>query len=951
MPRYIPGQRVISDAELQNGLGTVMSVDGRTLEVHYEASGETRTYAEQTAPLTRVVFAVGDSVMRQDGRAIRVSAISEQDGLLVYQGTLDGEPVELPEAELDSSMQLNRASERLLNGQIDAQNWFELRYQTREHLERLARSDLYGLLGARTSLLPHQLYIAHEVGTRFAPRVLLADEVGLGKTIEAGLILHQQLLTERARRVLIILPETLLHQWLVEMLRRFNLHFRIFDEDRWQDLLDEDPTANPFLSEQLVMCSLEFLLADEAVLERCQAGEWDLMVVDEAHHLEWSEDAPGRDYRLIESLAQITPGVLLLTATPEQLGKESHFARLRLLDPSRFHDYEAFIDEEQSYAPVAAVLEKLIEGSALQADEIDLIAKTFGEADDIALLDSIRDASDDSASEDARADLVEHLLDRHGTGRVLFRNTRAAVKGFPNREVIPVPLPLPEEYSCAYENPHSDRTEELLSLEALCAEEAWSDFDPRISWLQAELERLYPAKALIITARADTALEIARVLRTVSGIHAAVFHEGLSIVDRDKAAAWFAEQPNGAQVLVCSEIGSEGRNFQFAHHLILFDLPQNPDLLEQRIGRLDRIGQTETINIHVPYLQDSPQEVMFRWYHEALEAFSTTCPAGYSVYTACQHELLSALRTGRASDALIENSRSLTRRLHEEMQRGRDRLLEYNSCRSTLAEGLRERALQMDETDELAPYMDKVFDCFGVDSELHSQDCLIIRPGEHMTQPFPRLNDDGMTVTFDRHTALTFEDAHYLSWEHPMVTDAMDMVIMLGSGNTAVTAIRSKALPAGSLLLECVYMLEVADIDALQSWRYLPPSRIRVVIDQAGKDYAERLPHANINRVALPVETKTGIQVVRAKRAQLKQMLDRSAGLAEQRVESLLGEAHRNAAQVLRRETDRLKALSAVNPNVRQDEIEHYESQLDALATVIDSAALRLDAVRVIVVT
>ena len=105
-------------------------------------------------------------------------------------------------------------------------------------------------MGSRTSLLPHQIYIANEVGQRHAPRVLLADEVGLGKTIEAGMIIQQQMLTGRASRILVLVPPSLLHQWLVEMLRRFNLHFSLFDTDR----LAEMPEGNPFETEQLVLC-------------------------------------------------------------------------------------------------------------------------------------------------------------------------------------------------------------------------------------------------------------------------------------------------------------------------------------------------------------------------------------------------------------------------------------------------------------------------------------------------------------------------------------------------------------------------------------------------------------------------------------------------------------------------------------------------------------------------
>ena len=196
-------------------------------------------------------------------------------------------------------------------------------------------------------LLPHQFYIASQVANRHAPRVLLADEVGLGKTVEAGLILHQQLITNRAERILIIVPDSLVHQWLVEMLRRFNLMFTILDENRCLaiedkmpdidlDLLENDEIpeemleVNPFESSQLILCSLDFLTKNLLRVEQAESASWDLLIVDEAHHLEWSETQPSLQYQLIETLAKRTAGLLLLTATPEQLGVEGHFARLRL---------------------------------------------------------------------------------------------------------------------------------------------------------------------------------------------------------------------------------------------------------------------------------------------------------------------------------------------------------------------------------------------------------------------------------------------------------------------------------------------------------------------------------------------------------------------------------------------------------------------------------------------
>ncbi len=982
MHEFTPGQRCISDAELQMGLGTIIKTDHRTLTVMFAASDETRTYSRETAPLTRVVFAVGDAVRNQSGLDLTVVSVQNTDGLLAYNGRdKAGQTHTIIETELDNFLQLNRPSQRLFNGQVDKHRWFELRYQTLQALSRLGHSELYGLTGCRTSLIPHQLYIAHEVANRYAPRVLLADEVGLGKTIEAGLILHHQLLTERAQRVLIVVPESLVHQWLVEMLRRFNLHFRIFDDARLENTTadentfdddqqhgaDADTAAgddNPFLSEQLVLCSLEFLNDNKAHFKQCLAGDWDLMVVDEAHHLQWSPQTVSNEYRLIEQLAARTRGVLLLTATPEQLGKESHFARLRLLDPARFPSYDAFVEEEKSYEPIAQAVEDLLENRVLNPDDIQLVEHTFSEGDNKTLLDTViqqaipnTDDTDHSVSQE-RIDLVEHLLDRHGTGRVLFRNTRVAVKGFPARQCFSYPLTLPAQYIkvlTAQTDPAPGLllTPELLH-ESVAGDVRWTVFDPRLDWLGNKLRELQPHKVLVITASAKTALDIAGHLKNRNGIHAAVFHEDLSIVERDRAAAFFADTETGTQVLVCSEIGSEGRNFQFAHHLVLFDLPLNPDLLEQRIGRLDRIGQSETIKLHLPYFENSAQQIMTRWYHEALNAFEHTCPAGYSVFTKVKSELICALQSpdnNSAIDNLIANSNALYTEMTEALHRGRDRLLEYNSCRMHIASALKQRALTADASSALAEYMERVFDCYGVDSEIHSENCFIITPTEHMANPFPGLTDEGMTITYDRDTALSFEDAHYLTWEHPMVRAAIDMVIAQETGNTAVTAIKFRGAKAGAILLEAVFTLEATVVEALQSQRYLPATTIRVLVDERGTDYEARIPHDAINQAAQEIDKGTAAKIIGAKLKALKNMLAKAEQHAQAQAPEIIKRAHAQAETTLSTESHRLKALREVNPNVREDEIHFYEQQLVALSTLIDATQLRLDALRVIVVT
>jgi ATP-dependent helicase HepA len=961
---FIPGQRVISDAELEMGLGTVLTLEERTVTIVFIATGETRIYSRETAPLSRIVFAISDTISSHDGKKIQVTAIREEEGLITYIGLDEkGQSVELEEAELDNFIQLNRPTERLFNNQVDSDKWFELRYQTLQHQNALVHSDLYGLTGCRTSLIPHQLYIAHEVANRYAPRVLLADEVGLGKTIEAGLILHHQLLTGRAKRILIVVPESLMHQWLVEMLRRFNLHFRIFDEDRCFAATDEEMANNLFHSEQLALCSVEFLTQNPEMFEQANAGEWDLLVVDEAHHLAWSPDNASDEYLMVEQLASATRGVLLLTATPEQLGKESHFARLRLLDPDRFPEFEQFLEEERHYKPVAQTIEDLVNDKPLTASDQELIHSTFNEGDNQSLLDRLQAAGmNDETGAQARTELVEHLLDRHGTGRVLYRNTRAAVKGFPQRIVLPASLPYPDIYR--FENEDELQPEQQNDLTTCISPElryldsgkkpSWTKQDPRVNWLVATLEKVHPDKVLVIAASRDSVLDLAKHLKMYTGIHAAVFHEGLSIVERDRAAAFFADEEAGSQVLVCSEIGSEGRNFQFAHHLVLFDLPLNPDLLEQRIGRLDRIGQGDTIQIHVPYIKDSAQEVLFRWYHEGLNAFAHTCPAGHSVYVQLQDELFNSITDAenreKELDQLIKHTRTLHQKLTDELHAGRDRLLEYNSCRKNIANALTQLAELDDQEEQLLEYMGQVFDSLGIDSEIHSENCLIIRATDEMVSQLPGLPDDGLTITFNRQTALSFEDAQYLTWEHPLVRTAMEMITSSEMGNTAMTAISQTHIKSGSILLECIYSLEVPPISTLQSDRYLPPTSIRVLIDEQGNDHQQDLTHPFILEHRVNVPSKMASKIVRAKGVALRSLFSRCEEIAGTKTPEILRQAHEHSSEILEREINRLKALSQINPNIRGEEIEFFEQQLVALNEVLDAASLRLDSLRVLIV-
>ncbi|MGN8261416.1 RNA polymerase-associated protein RapA [Pseudomonas sp. SMSB3] len=943
--QYQPGQRWISDSEAELGLGTILAQDGRLLTVLYPATGDTRQYSLRNAPLTRVRFSPGDQITHFEGWKLTVREVEDIDGLMVYHGLdAQNQPRTLPETQLSNFIQFRLASDRLFAGQIDPLSWFSLRYNTLHHTSKQMQSALWGLGGCRAQPIAHQLHIAREVADRSAPRVLLADEVGLGKTIEAGLVIHRQLLSGRASRVLILVPENLQHQWLVEMRRRFNLQVALFDAERFI----ESDASNPFEDAQLALVALEWLVEDEKAQDALFAAGWDLLVVDEAHHLVWHEDQVSAEYALVEQLAEVIPGVLLLTATPEQLGQDSHFARLRLLDPNRFHDLAAFRAESENYRPVAEAVQELLDQGRLSPEAHATIEGFLG-AEGEALLAAVSDG-DTQAS----ARLIRELLDRHGTGRVLFRNTRAAVQGFPERQLHPYPLANPEQYQAL---PAGERAE-LYPEVAFQAqgetadEQRWWRFDPRVDWLIDTLKMLKRTKVLVICAHAETAMDLEDALRVRSGIPASVFHEGMSILERDRAAAYFADEEFGAQVLICSEIGSEGRNFQFAHHLVMFDLPAHPDLLEQRIGRLDRIGQQHIIELHVPYLQDSPQERLFQWYHEGLNAFLNTCPTGNALQHQFGSRLLAQLAGGEAKawTALVSEARAQRERLEAELHSGRDRLLELNSGGAGEGQALVEAILEQDDQFALPIYMETLFDAFGIDSEDHSENALILKPSEKMLDAsFPLGDDEGVTITYDRAQALSREDMQFLTWEHPMVQGGMDLVLSGSMGNTAVALIKNKALKPGTVLLELLFVSEVVAPRSLQLGRYLPPAALRCLLDANGNDLASRVAFETLNDQLESVPRASANKFIQAQRDVLAQRISGGeAKIMPTHVERV-AEAQRRLAAEADEELARLTALKAVNPSVRDSEIDALRKQREQGLAMLDKAALRLEAIRVLV--
>lgn len=936
---FVPGQRWISNAEPELGLGTVVRLDGRTVQVLFATAGVLRHYAKQAAPLARAEFRVGQKVAGQK-QSFVIERISNVDGLLIYHA---GEHL-LPETALDDAQPISHADQRLLSARVDAPDRFDFRVQALTRRAEAMRSPAFGLASARIDLIAHQLRVAAIVAQRRPPRALLADEVGLGKTIEAGLILARLLATGRIARVLVLAPGSLTCQWFVELMRRFNLPFSLFDEERCEAIEVADEARNPFEDEQCVIADIGWLASNAKRSGQVANAGWDLLVVDEAHHLEWTAQASSPSYELVENLSARTPGLILLTATPQQLGRSGHFARLRLLDPARYVDLEAFTAEADGYAPLSAIGAKLADAAGLDDDDHAQLRDRFaGDEDLLAALHRYNEEPGAHATL-----LLDALIDRHGTGRVMFRNRRAQIGGFPRRVADMAALD-----AANLDDVQRQRLLAEFHLDAQVQSSAldldYAD-DCRLPWLVSLIEK-FPAEKLLLICRSQAkVLALEEALRAKVGSKIARFHEGMSITQRDRNAAWFAEE-DGARILLCSEIGSEGRNFQFSHHLILWDLPLDPDLLEQRIGRLDRIGQRHDIVVHSAAFSGTAQNALLRWYHEGLDAFHGSPSDGREILrrfgTRLAHEAerhaLGADARDSELDALIAETSAAHRELSELVNAGRDRLLELATERQAREIPLAAALLDQDEDDGIDEFVLKLFEQFGIDSEETGTRTVVLDPEYLSTDGFPGFKDGPQQVTFDRTIALAREELPLLRLDHPLVLGALDLLLESEQGNAAILV--DAALPPRTALLECVFALECVADRTLNVGRFLPPLPLRTVVDTrltARPDYAP-------NPVSLFRAKEQPIDNARYRPLLAKlvpPMLAACETEARRLAATEVGAALSTAQRELGAEHSRLTALAKINPSVRPEEIEAIATELEALREALSGAAPRLDAIR-----
>ncbi|MEG0348079.1 MAG: RNA polymerase-associated protein RapA, partial [Acinetobacter sp.] len=377
-----------------------------------------------------------------------------------------------------------------------------------------------------------------------------------------------------------------------------------------------------------------------------------------------------------------------------------------------------------------------------------------------------------------------------------------------------------------------------------------------------------------------------------------------------------------------------------------------PDVLEQRIGRLDRIGQENRIQIHVPYLIGTAQERMFRWYNEALNIFSNISPTAQTLQENFIIELKDCLLAdqGQTFEDLLEEVNVQRQALEAELQAGRDRLLEYNSCRPIVAQGIVQALEDYDDNTTLPMFVKRFMSSTNIDFDEQSNGTVIIKPTDQMQVQGITLDEEGMTATFYRDQAQIREDAQYLTLEHPFIESVMEMIRTQSFGSTNVALLKSNALKQGSVLLEVWFKVDVVAPKALNLPSSLPKQLIRVLLSETGQDLSMKIDPSILRPYLHHLDGNSCRQVVKARRDVIETRYAQALDIAKTSLPELMQQAKEHYGSKWQYEIDRLAYLKQFNPSIRQDEIERLQKfQKEGLA-LLDGLSVTPEAIQVLVV-
>ncbi|MGH0034477.1 MAG: SNF2-related protein [Myxococcota bacterium] len=693
------GSKLVHPFNPELGVGEVREIDGRFLVVHFPNADQDLTLAAEGAGLSRLILAPGTAArLRETGERVEV-AEAVGHSYRLSDGRLVDDPDLWPDRVVDTPV------ERLARLDLDPVESLANRVDGLALMELREAGGLGSFLGGRIELFPHQLHAALRAFESDPVRWLLADEVGLGKTVEACLVLSALIRTGRARRALVVAPSTLTVQWLGELYRKFHQVFVLLDAERVDAVrTDFGEDVNPFEVHPFAVVALDWLASDPGLLALAREAGLDVVVLDEAHRLASAEVTEA-----VGPLVREARHAVLLTATPLQADREGFYRLFSLLHPEVFEDFAAFRD-----------------------------AVERGEAV-VPCTSAVR---------------------------------RVDVGGLPPRAPMPVDL----------DPPRDDPAQ-----------------DPRAAWLVSQVPRWTAdrEKALVFVSDRERLEALAAHLESATHTRVAVFHEGLTPAKRDIEVATFRE--SALPVLLCSEAGAEGRNFQFCHRMVHDSLPLDPVELEQRIGRLDRIGRDRPVEI--VYFRHAGASPDLAALYERLGLFERPAAGLDSALAPVAARLAAAIEGGEPVDvdalvAQVEEAR-------KDLTRHWARVLYRDAYTPEQADDILAR---VPPDLELATerFCMGAFEELGIEAVEKSEHAMVYveMGGVALVDGLPGVPDGSRFLgTFDREEAIEAEEADFFASGHPLVEGLLLELEDGVRGRASLVEIDSPAIAGAGLAL------------------------------------------------------------------------------------------------------------------------------------------------------
>ncbi len=721
---------------------------------------------------------------------------AEEEGL--YSSNLLFERVPDEEAGIAGEESIRK---RISSGDIPGDDRFNLKIEA--WLLQLAYSNdkLLSLSNSRTQLLAHQLESTHRIISALVPRFLLADEVGLGKTIEAGLVIKELIFRHGYERILIVCPASLVLQWQHEMRNKFNEDFTVVDRHYLARYKKNMKCANPWKKLNRAICSLDFLKS-KSNADLLSETQWDIVVFDEAHRLRRDSLHSTLAYTAGELLSARAKALLLLTATPFRGKLEELYYLIRLIDKNLLGPFQTFYNTYcLPNADLSALREK-ISSVIIRRTKKDVggftrrIARTIRFElfpEERALYDAttryVAEEYNRAMQSDNRAvgfvmTVFQKLLDsstaallsalrkrRDHLSAILSKNDTEILRCYPIEKSLDADCADGDDIEeiddrlliQSIKKTRRELAEEIRTLDSLL------DFGKSVhankkSEKLAELVEALTKKSkkiLIFTQFRTTQEYLGEVL---SKFKVEFFHGSMNRDQKEKAIANFQEH---ADVLISTEAGGEGRNLQFCNVLINYDLPWSPLKIEQRIGRIHRFGQKLDVVIYNFSTAGTVAENVLKVLEKKLRLFEESIGTPDVLLGQIEEELnlpsiimdiLSRRKTVRKAGTEIEEKLERARKSYEKLsQLAVTQKLDFNYdeyYRITL----RERAFSNKRIEDFVNRLRKI------DSDADM--CIGRRSKLTGLYPLPQSKRYG---TFESRRALENDRLEFLAFGNPLV--------------------------------------------------------------------------------------------------------------------------------------------------------------------------------------